>query len=294
MTNSPPAAMHFHPSFDANHPPNFRDGGTRIGARGRPRFSLALLSLVVGLGLLAGGCGSSAPTTASPEFPDRFPNHTVEQIRGEILHASDTLRSFSGKARITVQSPEQTQTFNAVVRQRRADSLFMRFSKLGFEGGRLLLTQDSVFFFDTRKAVLRVGSVEEVQEIVPVPVSSDQLFLNMLGLIAPSASGAWSLQSDSSFYYLSGRATDERYVVDPTRWRVVRYVEKSSTGTVQRKRLFSDFEPVEGLQVPRRVEFRRPANSLKAVISYQTMTFNPTRLSLSIDVPSQVPRRPFR
>lgn len=253
-----------------------------------------LFTLTLGIGLLVTGCKSTAPTAKSPGLPERFPNHSVDEIQRQILRDTDTLRSFSATARITVRSPEETQSFNAVVRQQRADSLFMRFSLFGIEGGRLLLTPDSVFYYDTRKGVLRVGPVTDLQEIFPGPVSSGRLFENMLGLIAPEPTTSWTVQADSSRYYLTNPIVRERYAVDPRRWRVVRYVKKGFDGTVVQKRLFSRFKTVEGILMPHRVSFRRPPEGLAAVVTYREVNLNPSRLSFTLDVPPQVPRKPFR
>ncbi len=243
--------------------------------------------------LLLTGCGSSSPTTA-PGLPEAFPNHSVDQIRQQITRGTDTIQSYTAKARINVRTPEQTQTFNAVVHHRRADSLFMRFSLFGVEGGRLLLTRDSVFFYDTRNAVLRVGPVEAVQKLFPAPVSSDRFFDNMLGVLAPAGRSDWSLQSDSTLYYVSDPADRQRYTVDPSHWRVVRYEERSATGTVRQKRLFSDFRRVEDVLLPARLIFQQPSDDLRAVVTYKEMTLNPSDLSFSLEVPQQVPRRAFR
>ena len=262
----------------------------------RPPFSTShLFALILGTALLIAGCSGSARTTEGPPgLPDRFPDHSLDQIRGQIQGGSDTVRAYAAKARITVQTPDQNRSFNAVVRHRRADSLFMRFSLFGMEGGRLLLTRDSVFFYDTRKAVLRVGPLRDIQQIFPAPVDSDQFFDNMLGVVAPPPKTAWSLQADSSLYYLSDPTDRERYTVDPTRWRVVRYEQKSASGTVLQKRLFSDFRPVEGLILPARLDFQRPAADLRALVTYEEMDLNPPDPSFTLDVPSQVPRKPFR
>jgi hypothetical protein len=253
-----------------------------------------LLLLAIATVLLLMSCGSSAPTAKTTTLPARFPDHSVDQIYRQIVGPTDTLRSYTAKARVTVQSPDQNRSFNAVVRHRRADSLFMRFSLFGVEGGRLLLTRDSVFFYDARKAVLRVGPVQAIQEIFPAPVSSDQFFENMLGLVAPDPTTSGSLQADSSLYYVSDSTDRERYTVDPTRWRVVRYEQRSSTGTVVGKRLFSEFRRVEGLVLPGRLIFQQPSADLRAVVRYQEMSLNPSDLSFALDVPSQVPRRPLR
>lgn len=253
-----------------------------------------LFLAAVGASLLLTGCSGSAPTTDSSPLPDRFPNHRVGQIQRQIQQSTDTLRAFSAKARVTVRSPDQSRSFNAVVRQRRADSLFMRFSLFGVEGGRLLLTPDSVFFYDSRKGVLRVGPSTAVQKIFPAPVDSDQLFENMLGLLAPASASDWSLQADRSLYYLTSASGRERYAVDPTRWRVVRYVKETPDGTVLQKRQFSGFNTVEGIVLPHRLVFQHPADGLSATVTYRTLDLNPARLSLELDVPPQVPRKPFR
>jgi hypothetical protein len=253
-----------------------------------------LLILTLGSVLFIAGCGGSAPTAGTTELPDRFPNHSADQIQRRIQGATDTLRTYTAKARVTVQSSGQTRSFNAVVRHRRADSLFMRFSLFGVEGGRLLLTRDSVFFYDSRKAVLRVGPVQAVQHIFPAPVGSDQFFDTMLGLLAPEPRTSWSVQADSSLYYVAGPADRERYTVDPTRWRVVRYEQRSPAGTVLEKRLFSEFRPVEGLVLPAQLIFQRPAADLRAVVAYRSMDLNPSDPSFAFDVPPEVPRKPFR
>lgn len=240
------------------------------------------------------GCSSSAPPAGTAELPDRFPDHSVDQIRRQILGSTDTLRTYAAKARVRVESPDQTRSFNAVVRHRRADSLYMRFSLFGVEGGRLLLTRDSVFFYDSRKAILRVGPVRAVQQIFPAPVGSDQFFETMLGLLAPEPRTSWSVQADSSLYYFSGPANRERYTVDPIRWRAVRYERRSSSGAVVEKRLFSEFRPVEGVVLPAQLIFQRPGADLRAVVNYREMSLNPSNPSFGLDVPAEVPRKPFR
>lgn len=264
-----------------------------LASHSRPSISILFL-WTLATALLIASCSGASRTTDAPTMPDRFPNHSPDQIRTQILGASDTIQSYAAKARVAVQSPDEDRSFNAVVRHRRADSLFMRVSLFGVEGGRLLLTRDSVFFYDTRNAVLRVGPVKAVQQLFPAPVSSDDFFQNMLGLLAPPRAKEWSLQADNSLYYVSSSTNRKHYTVDPTRWRVVRYEERSHTGTVVQKRLFSDFRPVDGLLLPAQVIFQQPAADLRARVKYREMTLNPSDPSFSLDVPSQVPRRPFR
>lgn len=260
-----------------------------------PRHLSTFVLLTVGTALFLASCSGSGKATESSPLPSRFPNHSVDQLQNQIAGRSDTIHSYTAKARVTVQTPSENRSFNAVVRHRRADSLFMRVSLFGIEGGRILLTPDSVFFYDKRNTELRVGPLEEVQQLFPAPVSSDDFFENMLGLLAPSRTRDWSLQADSSLYYVSRSNDRERYAVDPTRWRVVRYEKRTANGSVVQKRVFSDFRSVDGLLLPAQLIFQQPAADLRAVVTYKEMTLNPTRsdLSFPLNVPSQVPRKPF-
>lgn len=256
------------------------------------RLSLFAVMLL-GTAILVSGCGGSGATTA-PGLPDGFPDHTPEQMNALITASGDSLDSYSAEARVTVRTPNRNRSFNAEMRQRRADSLFMRLSLFGVEGGRLLLTADSVLFYDSRNRVLRTGPLADAQDLLPAPVTSGEIFENMLGLLTPSQSQNWSVETDSSQYFLTTASTNNRMVVDPTRWRVVRYTEENENGTVVDERLFTDFRTVEGVLIPHRVIFRRPADNLMAMIRYRDMNLNPTGLSFELGVPSSVPRKPLR
>jgi len=250
-----------------------------------------LAALTVTIGLL--GCSSSSPTRSSGALPAAFPNHSPDQIRSQILQSSDTLRQYAAKARVQVRSPQQSRSFNATIRHRRADSLFLRASLFGFEGGRLLLTPDSVFFYDARKQTLRTGPIAQAQQLLPAPVATDEVFENLLGLIAPGPDTQWSVEADSSLYYVTNASETVTWTVDPRRWRVVRYSRQSSDGTVLEVRRYEDFRSVQGVSLPHSVTFQRPAEDQSAAITYRQLRLNPSGLSFALGVPDQIPRRPI-
>ena len=157
----------------------------------------------------------------------------------------------------------------------------------------MLLTPDSVFFYDRRRNTLRVGPIAEARRLLPAPVASDDVFANMLGLVAPDPGTDWRLRADSTRYYLTDPSGRRRWTVDPSRWRVVRYVEKTTDGRVIEKRDFSNFRLVEGVVVPHTVVFRRPAENLMAQINYENIRLNPSGLSFELGVPANMPRTPL-
>jgi outer membrane lipoprotein-sorting protein len=263
-----------------------------VTARSTPALRPLLLVALVALGLL--GCSSSSKTTAPGVLPSAFPNHSAEEIRARIQAPTDSLQRFTADARVTVRSPDDNRSFNADIRQQRADSLFMRFSLFGFEGGRMLLTPDSVYFYDSRKKTLRVGPVAEVQEIFPAPLASGEVFANMLGLVAPPNGPGWTVTADSARYYLSNASGTKRWTVDPRRWRVVRFERRTTDGQLLEVRSFSNFKTVAGISLPHSVRFRRPSEKLAARLDYKAITLNPSGLSYELGVPDGVPRKPLR
>lgn len=259
-----------------------------------PALRSAALLVLGGLLLGLSGCGSGSKTAAPAALPSAFPNHSANEIRSEIVRPTDTLRRFSAEARVTVRSPKKTQSFNADIRQNRADSLFMRFSLFGFEGGRMLMTPDSVFLYNRREGTVRVGPVSEAQQFLPIPVASGKVFANLLGVVAPQPGPNWSLRSDSIRYSLASPDSTERWTVDPRRWRVVRYERRAADGGVLEVRRFSDFRVVQGVPLPHSVTFRRPPNDMTASLTYRSIDLNPSGLSFSLGVSANVPRTPLR
>jgi hypothetical protein len=169
----------------------------------------------------------------------------------------------------------------------------MRFTLFGMEGGRMLMTPDSVFFYDRRRSTLRVGPITEAQRLLPAPVASDEAFANMLGVVAPDPGTDWTVTADSSLYQLTDPSGRRQWTVDPSRWRTVRYVETTPDGRVVERRSFSNFRLVDGVVVPHTVVFRRPPDNMMAQINYENIRLNPSGLSFELGVPSSMPRKPI-
>ena len=255
-------------------------------------FVPVLAALAIALGVL--GCSSSSPTRSPGALPTAFPNHSSAEIRTQIRQSADTLRQYAAEARVQVRSPQERRSFNATIRHRRADSLFLRASLFGFEGGRLLLTRDSVFFYDRRKNTLRAGPLAQARQLLPAPVETNEVFENMLGIIAPEPETQWTVTADSSLYYVSNPSETETWTVDPRQWRVVRYSRTTPDGTVLEVRRFGDFRPVQGVPLPHSVTFQRPVDDQSATIRYRELHLNPSGLSFDLGVPPEIPRRPIR
>lgn len=235
--------------------------------------------------LLVAGC-SGPRTAAESGLPEAFPSHSAQQIHRLIQGDTDTLTAFTAKARMTVRSPQRSGSFNAEVRQSRDDSLWMRMSRFGFEGARVLITRDSFFVHNRMQNQLMVGTVDEARSFLAAPVTSEEAFTNMLGLITPDPDTEWSVGADSLHYYLTSPGGRVTYTVDPIRWRVIRYARTGPNGDLVEERMFSDFTTIDGVTVPKQVLFRnRPENAM-AMLNYESITLDPDNLTFDFSVPS--------
>lgn len=254
------------------------------------RWAGIIIGVLASAGLLS-ACGSSAPTVEEGTIPDAFPNHTPTEIREAVHGHTDTLDAFEGEVRMDLNSPMQNGRFRATVRQRRTDSLWMNVrGPLGINAARMLVTPDSFYVHNRIDDELSVGPVETAQQVLPVPISSEALFQNLLGLLIPPNGEEWSVRHDDELYHFEDDAGRYTYSVDPSIWRVVRFVERDDAGSVVDERVFTDHTRVAGVLLPSRVVLRRPNDGIRAQMVYRSITLTPESLSFPFDVPADVQR----
>lgn len=244
-----------------------------------------LLFFAAAFGLLASGCSGPAQPELRRDLPAGFPNHSLSQIQEQVANGTDTLRAFRARARISLDTPERSGTFNAEIHYRRSDSLYMSLSPgLGIEAARALVTPDSFFVYDRVNNQLTYGALEDAEDRLPAPLVSGEAFENLLGLLIPEDDPGWTVSADSASYHLQDASGDRHYTVDPAFWRVTHYTEESEDGTLIEERSFSAFDRFGNLFLPQQVELRRPLDDTRASVRYRSLTLNPSSLSFDLRV----------
>lgn len=240
-------------------------------------YRLVLFSLALALA----ACAGPRPRGDAPaDLPEAFPHHTADQIQFHLVRTADTLRAFEARASLTLRSPEQNGTFGAELRSRRADSLYLTLSPgLGIEAARVLVTPDSFFLHDRIRNRLTYGALADAAGLLPAPLAGGDFFASLLGLVVPEPGVDWTVTPDTAHYVLTDREGRRTYVVDPARWRVVRYEERAPDGTLVETRTYSDFAQHGAVYLPRRAVFERPADDVLAAIYYRSLEVNPARLA---------------
>ena len=265
----------------------------------RPRCLLSLCALL-GAVLLSTGC--RGPREATGELPDTYPHHSVADIYEALTRGTDTLRAFTSKARLSITTPERSGRFSATIRARRGpggDSLYLRLSPgLGIEAARILVTPDSFFVYNAIDNELTYGALADAGPALPAPLRTGRAFENLLGLTAPRPTLDWQVRPSTAGeganrYVLTADAggLQRTLVVDPSRWRPLRYTERDAGGTLLEERSFSEFGRFSGVFIPRQVRLRQPQDDNAASVYYRDLTLNPENLPpFDLDVPSGTKR----
>ncbi len=244
----------------------------------------------------AAGCSGplvrNAPLANAPAY---FPNHTAEQVAYQLALGMPNIRSFRSEGRLHIQSPTISQGVGVSIRASLADSLYAKLrGPLNIEVAVALVTADSILAHDKLNRKLYFGSLAVADRYVAGADEPGLLARTLLGMVKPLVAEHTTIDADSQFYFL--RMTDsagrlrELWTVDPALWRVVAVEERGPDGAVQTRRVFTSFDTVDGVVLPRGVELSSPSRQISITVEHQQLTLNPANLSFPFSRPRDVSR----
>ena len=239
------------------------------------------------------GCSRTplVPDTPTPVAAVGYPSHTSAQIVAAVAASVAPVRSASADGTVTVASARLNQDATFSLRARLAglpsDSLAVTVrGPFGIEGGRGLVTADSVLAVDRINRVLYVGPAAAAERYVPGGGTPEAAARVVLGLLVPEATVAWEVRPADGRYTLTGRTAGGNrrvYTVDPALWRVVAVREYDAAGAVRAQQDASGFERVDGVMMPRRV--RVAGGGTDVTFEHRRLGINPADLRLRFSRP---------
>ncbi len=198
--------------------------------------------------------------------------------------------SLQAKGKLAMKTPLYSGTLIAEISHRSADSLLMifRIQGLGIEGGRLLVTPDSLFFYDRFSQTLSVASSNH--SALPGFFTVQNALEQMLGFVRPPQGTDLKMTSTRDGLVFEDSLLYRTYIVDPNYWRVVHMTQEDSSGTPVETFHYKNFFDVNGTYFPRRVIYRNPVQNTNAILSYRSLSINDSIPSMSLDLPSDIKR----
>ncbi len=236
--------------------------------------------------LIITGCAGSRPAL---DRIDPVEAYEVESVMDSVwAHALPI--SLKARGDLSMKTPLYSGTLTAEIAHRRADSLLMvfRVRGLSIEGGRLLVTQDSLFFYDRFAQTLRIA--DSRHPALPALFSVQNATEQMLGYVRPIPGTPLQLESTQDGLVLTDSLVHRTYTVDPEYWRTVQMTQYDASGTLIEALYFSDFFAVGEEFFPRQIIYRNPAMNTNAILYYQSLSINEPITSMSLDLPGGVNR----
>jgi len=244
------------------------------------------------LAILAAGCTPGRIADAPPTGTAAgFPNHTAVQVRALVEASVARVTSYRSEARLETVINGRDLDVTASLRARLADTLFAVVrGPLGIEGGRGVITADSLFALDRLRGRYYVGPVAVAERYVPGASRPGRLARALLGLEAPPATADWRISAQGTRYILTSPDGAQTWVVDPRLWRAVAVEERAADGR-RITRSYEQFETVAGvggvagIAVPRRVVMASPDDTASLTVDHRSVTLNPDDLSFPFPIP---------
>lgn len=251
------------------------------------------LALLSALALAATGCshGPLVTDAPTPVAAVGYPSHSQQQIIAAVAAAVAPVRSVAADGQVDIASSriDQEASFSLRARLvgRASDSLTVVIrGPFGIEGGRGVVTGDSVLAADRINRVLYVGPASAAERYVPGGSSPEAAARVVLGLLVPEADVAWEVRPENNRYTLRGRlpgGTTREYTVDPGLWRVVAVREFDASGALRGQQDVSDFDLVGGVAMPRRVHVS--GAGVEVTFEHRRLVVNPDDLRLAFNRP---------
>jgi len=250
----------------------------------------AVLTLL--FGLMLSSCSSSRRLSQTQlPLPDRFPDHTIEEILSFLPAYPNELNRLYAETQVALSSPTDKGRFTAKISYDRPDSMIVRIGfPLGIEGARVLITSDSAYVYDRIENVIYSGTPSRIAAVLPGAMVGTQIMEIATGFYSPDAGINWSISADSSNYLLHSPDNTLRYTIDPTIWRVIGYREQDREGTILEQRWYMEFEQINSVLIPRRMTMSRPSEDTRLSMALRRLEVDPSRLTFDLDVKDDAER----
>ncbi len=247
---------------------------------------------VLALGLILSSCSSSRQLNrADSSLPDRFPDHSLEEILSSLPAYPSELNRLYAEAQVALSSPSDKGRFTAKISYGRPDSMIVRIGfPLGIEGARVLVTPDSAYVYDRIENVLYSGSPSRIAAVLPGAMAGTQIMEIATGFYSPDALTDWSVSADSTLYLLHSPDGTLRYTIDPTLWRVVGFRQQDLEGTILEQRWYMEFELIDGILIPRRMTMSRPPEDTRLAMAIRRLQVDPPQLTFGLDIKDDTER----
>lgn len=249
---------------------------------------LSPLAVLLAAAVASGCAGSHAAGDLGSA--EGYPNHLREDVLARTAAAAASVHSLSSDGRLEIDTPALRERVTFSLRTRFRDSLTVVVrGPLGIEGGRALLSRDTLIVVERLNRSAFVGSPALIRRLVPGTTTAEDIARAFAGLTVPETHLPWALTAENGLYRLSADlpgGSRREIDVDPRFWGVVGVRVFDEAGALLGETRASDHARVDapggGIVLPHRVDLLAQGGRL--TFEHRALVANP-RVALARVVP---------
>jgi hypothetical protein len=202
-----------------------------------------------------------------------------------------------GEGQISIETPDVAQTGSFILNLQKPDSVLINLEgPFGIKVGSALVTRTGFVFYNRweNKLITGSSSMENLDRILHVKLSFDDLLDLFAGgtfleddLRLPDRT---SVEDDHYVFTYSSSDCTRQYSIDPETYSIQRIRFFDGSGNVTLEQTFSNFEDIEGMQMPYTIRITQPKFQQMLSLTYYDILVNTDQLQFTIKIPSNVER----
>jgi outer membrane lipoprotein-sorting protein len=250
-------------------------------------FSIVILLFV----LMFIGCRTTS--TVNPGYHSISPAEVQEIVRS---HHSQ-IRSIQGEGKISVETPDISQSGSFMLTLRKPDSLLINLrGPFGIKVGFALVTRTAFSFYNSLENKLITGSssMENLNRILHIQLSFDDLLNIFAGgefidddLRSPDET---SFENDHCIFLYTSQNSSRRYWIDPTSLNIQKIQFLDSGGKLALEQSFDDFENIAGMAMPYTIRITQPKMRQRLTLNFSDLIVNAEQLQFTFTIPQNAER----
>ncbi|GEM_PF-4643003 len=224
-------------------------------------------------GILAGCTGARELTPSSTDEPVPLPERTPAELLAP-LYALNPPATFTIAAQIRWHEPSRQVTFNGNLYVAR-DSLFATFSPgLGIQVARLLVTRDSLFFFNRLENTLYYTALSDLSDAIAYPLSLESVTRLLTGTIQPPASTYREALPLQDTYLLEATDGSASLEIQPAPLRIRQLTLYKAAQPVLHSQ-FTDWRYLHDQVIPYTIRLTLPQSGQTLTFRYRSFKVRP-------------------
>jgi outer membrane lipoprotein-sorting protein len=241
--------------------------------------------------LLFIGCG----TTSTTYIDSRSISPSKIQEIVQAHHAR--IQSMTGEGRISVASPEISQSGSFILTLLKPDSVLINLQgPFGIKVGSVLVTRTGFLFFNSweNKLITGSSSEENLHRILHVNLSFDDLLNLFAGgtfladdLRQPDKT---RIEDDQYVFIYNSSGSTRQYSINPRTSTIQKIQFLDGRGKLTLEQTFSNFEDVDGIDMPYTIRLTQPEAQQMLSLTYSDILVNTDQLKFNITIPNNVER----